>query len=225
MKCSKVHKRIGLYREGELPPVHLEKLRKHLSQCKSCSELYSQFLANEKYIDAIRSSYTAPVNSEKITDGIMGKISDLQHRNQESDSTGIVHSFLNFIFLPVTQQISLACVILIMVLFGYQQFFVYARIANLEKQMAIAGKITMAVSERFDMKDCIQKSSHYLAIIKPMHKDIDISLQKDFIEDPSVMNHYASFFCSGGYKHFKKIWIKEQIKSSDYKDIQNIFSN
>lgn len=219
MKCSKAHQWIALHREGELEPNIRKRLMEHLAKCESCNQLYRTYKQNDRMAALIRAHSAGPENESMLTGRILNAVSDIKIHSDIAGFMALINRFSDFFTNQLTRRLALACILIIAVSFGYQQYTVYSRITKLEDQLSAAGKTFLAKAEKADMEDCVRKSATYLSGIKTNHRETEKNLRKYFRENPDKMNLYISLLCSRQYKSLKKY------ANQDYIIIQDIITN
>jgi len=219
MKCDKAHKWIALHREGELEPGIQKRLLEHLATCESCNRLYLTYRQNDQLAAQIRSIRPEPDHENILTGRILNAVADMKKTTEETGVMAMIDRFLDFVVLPLTRRVALACILIITVSFGYQQYYIYSRTAMLEDQLAAAGKTFLAKTEKANMEDCIHKSARYLLNIKTGHGETEKNLRKYFRENPEKLNLYASLLCNRQYRSLKKF-----VNQNNFM-VQDIFYN
>jgi len=204
MKCSKAHKWIALYREGELEPGLQEKLREHLAQCESCSRLYQTYIKNERIAALIRSANPEPDNKELLTGRIMNALADIKDTSGQPSLMAIFARLLEIFMLPLTRRVALACVLIIAVAFGFQQTYIYSKVTKLENQLAAAGETYRAKSGKADVEDCMRSSARFLLRFIADQRETEKNLHRYFREHPDKLNLYVSLLCNQQYRSLKK---------------------
>ena len=204
MKCNEAHKWIALYREGELEPGIQKRLLKHLAACELCSQLYQTYKQNDQLTAQIRSHRPEPDNENMLTGRILNAVADMNKTTGERGVMAMIDRLLDFIMLPLTRRVALACILIITVSFGYQQYYIYSRTALLEDQLAAAGKTYQAKVQKARMEDCLRRSARYLLKTKTGHGETEKNLQKYFRDNPEKLNLYASLLCNQQYRSLKK---------------------
>ena len=216
MNCRKAQKWIALYRKGELTEGIQKKLREHLAKCESCHKIYLDYKEGDLLIAQIRSSYTGPDDELKITDRILNTIAGIEEDRNETGIMSVLDRFYNLLLLPATRRIIITCLLLIIITFGYQQYYVYSRIISLEKQLSVAGKAGLTTTETQDLTACIRKSARYLSGLNPEQKRIEKSLRKDIRDNPEKLDRYISLICGHHYNYLKKTLLREEIIIPDF---------
>jgi hypothetical protein len=219
MKCNKAHKWIALHREGELEPGIQKKLLEHLATCESCNQLCQAYKQNDQLAAQIRSQRPEPDNENILTGRILNAVADIKKTAGETGVMAMIDRFFDFIMLPLIHRVALACILIITVSFGYQQYYIYSRTALLEDQLAAAGKTFLAKVQKAGMEDCIHKSARYLSRIKAGQGETEKNLRKYFRENPEKLNLYASLLCNRQYRSLKKYVNQDNFM------VQDIFSN
>ncbi len=204
MRCSKAHKWIALYRDGELDAGKRQQLLEHLATCEPCSELSRVYRQNDRLAELIRGQSHAPDAADNLTSRIMKAVTGLEKHTGKAISVPLTDQVLDFFILPLTRRIALACIVIIALSFGYQQYTVYSSITELEKQLSAAGKTYLAEVRHKDMDDCMRRSARYLRRLQTDQKETEHSLRKYFSDNPDKMNLYATLWCSHQYKSLKK---------------------
>jgi hypothetical protein len=207
MKCNKAHKWIALYREGELEAGIRDRLREHLAECESCSQMYRAYVKNDAAIAQIRSQSPVCKDENIITNRIVDTVAEIKKRSGETGFVALLDRILNRILdlslLPAVRRIAVACILIIAAIFVYQQVYIYSNTARLEEQLSAAGKARLTNSASDELQDCMKKSARYLSGVKTGRIKINKQIGEDISENPEVLMQYASFFCTHKYKYLE----------------------
>jgi hypothetical protein len=204
MKCKNVRKLIALHREGELDAGERKSLMAHLAVCDSCKRLFEAYRQNDQTIAVIRSQNSCAENKEMLTSRIMNAVAAIQTNTQQTGTRAIINSFIDLFTLPRTRYISLACIIIIAMFFGGQQYRIYSRVTKLENQLSAAGESYIMKTGDQEMTDCIRLSSRYLSRLKADHGETEKNIRQYFSENPDQINMYLSMLCNRHYKSLRK---------------------
>jgi hypothetical protein len=204
MKCSKAHKWIALYREGELESGIRERLREHLAECESCNQLYQSYVKNDLRIAHLRSQSPVCADEAGITNRIADSVAEMKKRPAESGSTVFLDRFMELTMMPALRRLAVACILILAAVFVYQQVYIFSSTAKLEKQLSAAGKAELTNSASDNVQDCMKKSARYLSGVKTGRIKINKRIDGDISDNPEVLMQYASFLCMHKYKYLEK---------------------
>jgi len=72
--CELLHKDLFAYIEKELPPVLIQQLDKHISECEECNRVLTEFKGVLALIDDKKSVETRPFAETRILQGIESRL-------------------------------------------------------------------------------------------------------------------------------------------------------
>ena len=216
MKCTKAHKWIALYREGELEAGIQERLSEHLAACESCRQLYRSYKANDRMAAQIRSQSPVCIDEDIITNRIMNTLADMKKRPAETGFSVFADRIIGLAMLPAVRRIAIACILIIAAAFAYQQVYIQSNTVRLEKQLSVAGKAGLVNAASKDMQECLKKSARYLSSVKTGRMEIEKQLNGKIDEDPEAIMRYASFICSHKYNYLESTFSPDAIVIPEY---------
>ena len=131
MKCARIKKKIDSLVFDPNDQINLE-VHVHIENCESCKAYYEESLLSEKVISSLRNQEHTLKKPEILTDNILNSIENLDKTDSSTK-----HSFTSkLIKLDTIQRLLAAASVLLLVVFGYEQFIVMDKILALEEKMS-----------------------------------------------------------------------------------------
>lgn len=199
MKCRKARKLLSLHREGELSQFTKEKLLHHTVRCESCKKLYAEYFESEAVMDRMRFIEFHPEDKESLTNRILNKIETMQAKRKMNVFSGIMDAMTDLVSKTLIRYSVIACILLVIMGFGFQQIYIFYNISKLEDQLALASEKTMYSMDQ-EIPDCIQKSARLLSRISIRNMEIKKSIRDEILNNPEKLNKYATLLCRYDYQ-------------------------
>jgi hypothetical protein len=171
MGCKRYQKWIHLHRSGELSVRRMQKVNRHLEQCRTCTEVRDRIVRTDLLLARMRQSNPRLVDPGRTTSAIMDSIgctgnslprdTNINHRYLGPITTSIFRSIKERLSNDHKMSFGLAAVaVLIVGVFFIQESLILSHVSRLEERMVVISKNTngFASSIRFDIPftiDCI----------------------------------------------------------------------
>ncbi|MEZ5082743.1 MAG: hypothetical protein R2750_04765 [Bacteroidales bacterium] len=131
MKCKQIKEKIDSLVFESNDQSNLEVIV-HIENCDSCKKYYEESLLSKKVISSLRNQEYTLKYPEIITDNILDRIENLDITDSSTK-----RSFTSkLIKIETIQRLLAAASVLLLVVFGYEQFIVIDKILSLEEQMS-----------------------------------------------------------------------------------------
>lgn len=131
MNCKHVKQKIDFFLLGKKGFL-TKKASLHISECPSCREYYESTLQASKLIDKLRNTEPASIDTSELTEKIMLGI----NQAVQEKSSPISVSFFTSSNL---QRLLAAASICLLLIFGYEQYRVLAKLTRLENENQAIG--------------------------------------------------------------------------------------
>lgn len=133
MGCRYTEKWLYLYREGELTPGQKAKLESHMRQCRRCMAFRKDLDVTEKGVRELRERSPSLKDPGSFTVQVMEAVTGVSAtshpvRRVQGEGRGA--------FRPLIRFALAGAVLLILSLFGVQQFWIFSKITRLEQKLA-----------------------------------------------------------------------------------------
>ncbi len=177
MKCNNAKDYIDQFVFGESDKLDLQTQR-HIQYCESCRDYYQEGIKQHKLMNALQDNEPVIKNPIQLTDTIMEAIDESSQSsfiNQELSFKSHQSKIINLVMFP---RLVAAAVVLLMIVFGTEQYNVLNKINQLEERnQMISEDVTMQA--QFEVPESFER--HMVAVYKQME---DVPL--DSIEEAGL---------------------------------------